>query len=76
MTQSAHKGQFVGFHDGKMVVINSDRMKLIKRIREERGNVRAFICKVEREQSQVNVPTSRGEQEVLGGIERAKGESK
>ena len=56
---SKHRGEFAAIYEGRLIAINSDKSRLIARVRKELGPVRAFIQKIEDDEPQVRLPTSR-----------------
>jgi hypothetical protein len=54
-----HRGEFVAIYDGKLIDTDSNKIRLIARVRKELGLVRAFIQKIEDDRRGVKLPTSR-----------------
>lgn len=64
-----HEGEWAAFYEGLLVAVSPDETRLIKRVRKERGNIPAFIQKIEKHESQIRVRHSRR----LGASEKTKG---
>ena len=56
---SKHRGEFAAIYDGDLIDIDSEKGRLIARVREKLGPVRAFIQKIEDKEPQVRLPTPR-----------------
>ncbi len=54
-----HRGKFAAIYEGRLIAVDKDKIKLIERVRKELGPVRAFIQKIEDDEPQVRLPTSR-----------------
>ena len=54
-----HHGEFVAIYDGKLIATDSDKLRLIQRVRKELGDERVFIQKVGESTLKIRLPQSR-----------------
>lgn len=54
-----HRGEFAAIYEGRLIATDKDKIKLIDRVRKELGPVRAYIQKIEDDEPEVRLPTSR-----------------
>ena len=59
LLDEGHSGKFAAFYQGRLVAIDNDETRLIARVREKLGPIRALIQKIQEKEPVVRLPRVR-----------------